>query len=183
MRPSLKWALAGSVCLTVGVWLLGPNAPTAQVVEATPVRGAPGPLNPGAAPTAMAPLPAHWPALAVSAAQRDVFAAVQPPATPAPKVVAQAAVVNQTSAQVPPPPPPAPAVSYRFLGRMRTPEGQVLTLLQRDDKPVTLSVGLVLDDGYVVQAIEPLAVRLFYPPTATVVELPTPASAETGSGW
>jgi hypothetical protein len=91
-------------------------------------------------------------------AVRDPFLPVAPPA-PVVKVVPPPPVV-----QVPPAPPAPPPLNLRFAGRMTTPNGATMVLAAYGDATLTLSTGLVLPNGYRVDAIERDVVRLTYPP-------------------
>lgn len=69
-------------------------------------------------------------------------------------------------------PPAAPPLSYRYLGRMQAPGGQVQVYLARGERELSVSVGTVLEEGYVVEAISDDAVLLRYPPLNQVARIP-----------
>jgi hypothetical protein len=171
MRPSLWLALVATLLLAgVALWIPMSDAPTAVVQAAVPTSPA---------PTIAVREPYHnarLQDLKIEAAAGDPFerqlrtlpaaaAAPAPPAPQSPPAVAAA----QTEVQ-----PGAPAVSHRYYGRLKAPNGDELTLLARGDAPVPITVGTNLDDGYVVEAIEAETIRLVYPATATAVDLPVP---------
>jgi hypothetical protein len=95
---------------------------------------------------------------------------VQPPAPVVPTVLPTVA---------PPPLPSAPPLEYQYFGRMTLPDGKQLTMLAKGGLPLTVEAGTLLDNGYVVSAVETALVRFSYPPTGTVIELavPPPPSA------
>lgn len=70
--------------------------------------------------------------------------------------------------------PLAPALNYRFFGRMTTPQGQVITLLARADHVVVVEPGQQLDEGFVVQSVDLDAVRLHHPPSDVHVTIALP---------
>jgi hypothetical protein len=123
-------------------------------------------------------LPTEFAAWQIEPAKRDIFAPVLPPPLPAPKpqipVVVPVAMAPLLPAVAPA--PTAPPVSLRYLGAMLTPEGRRLVMLMRGETAITVQEGTRLDEGYVVQAIGRDAVRLFYAPTSTVLDVPIPAT-------
>lgn len=161
MRRSLFWGLAATTVLSA-VALLVPDKPAvianveprirqhqadlAQVMSAQPSPPAPN-----------EPLPTAWPTTMLDAAKRDIFfasavASPAPPPTPIPVAPAPAADVQA-----------APPSTYRFLGKMQSPEGETLVYLTQGQREFPVKVGDHLDDGYVVEAISPGAVALLYP--------------------
>ena len=171
MRRGLLWLLGATAVLSaVALWVAdGP----AKVVAALDRQGAAAlPLAEGRTSIEPAqPLAREIAAITLEPARRDIFIPVEPPA---PKVVSpppEAAPIPE-----PLPPPSAPAMTWRYLGSMLTPDGQRLVMLARGETNVTIEAGMVLEDGYVVQAISADAVRLVYPPLGTVVDVPIPAA-------
>jgi hypothetical protein len=124
-------------------------------------------------------LPAQWLAPAWDRAEHDPF---QRPATvvaPAPKPLASA-----QPATVPPPPAPVlpspPPLTYRFLGRMRSPDGQTLVLLSNGSEVVAATAGVALDDGYIIERVSADAVHLQHtaPDATRSLALPPDAGLE-----
>ncbi len=70
----------------------------------------------------------------------------------------------------------APPLEYQYFGRMTLPDGKQITMLSKGGQPLTVEEGTMLDNGYVVVAVEPTQVRLSYPATNTTIELAVPAS-------
>lgn len=104
-------------------------------------------------------------------AQRDPFTAFAPPA---PKVTKPIPVAIVPPAPVAAPLPTAPDLGLFYAGQMTTPSGERQVFAMQQDKLVTLKVGAVLDNGYVVQAIEPRIVRFRYPALNTTARLNLP---------
>jgi hypothetical protein len=176
MRRSLWWALGTSVGLSaIMLWL--PDVATPPAVPAVdrsqPYGSRPTERSASDALRTNGPLPASLPAWSIDVARRDPFAVYSPTPSPAP---AEPPPVKKPQRPLPPaePRPAAPAVTYRFLGRMLTPDGQMITLLGRDEQSIEIKSGQMLDDGYKVEAITDQAVRLVYPPLGTVVEVAIP---------
>ena len=65
-------------------------------------------------------------------------------------------------------------MTMRSLGYLRSPSGENLVLLADGEAFVSVSVGIRLANGYVVQAIGQDAVRLLYPATGTLADVPIP---------
>jgi hypothetical protein len=166
MRRSLRWGLGATVLATVAV-LLWPKPAVVGASTRSDVAKSSSPPSPSNAPvdrsaaTLARPQPfAEAAATAASAGLVfDPFAGVvvAPPAAPLP-VAAPAPVA-------PPPPPPPPVQDYRFLGRMTAPDGSQQVLLARGDASVSISKGMVLDNGYVVESISTAAVVLIHLPS------------------
>lgn len=118
----------------------------------------------------------------LSAARFDPFNGLpaNPPPQPAPAQPAASPPAGSLA-------PVAPVLNYRFFGRMTTPQGQVMTLLAREDHVVVVEPGQQLDEGYVVESVDLNAVRLHYPPldvhVSIVVPPPTvePMAAKPGA--
>jgi hypothetical protein len=178
MRRSLQLMFWPTLVLSgVALWPQQPQTRLSGIVAAVEQRALPpaeSALPPNAA-LADAPgqgaLPEQLPERQAAVPGRDPFAPVAPP----PSLVQPVRVV------VPLPPPlqqeaVAPNADYRFLGRMRGPDGHELTLLTRGEVVTPVAVGNVLADGYRVDAIEARFVRLSYPSVGTVVDIAIPAS-------
>lgn len=65
-------------------------------------------------------------------------------------------------------------MTLRYLGSMRTPEGQQLVYLARGDNAVAVAVGDKLDEGYFVEAIATDSVVLVHPQFDKRVTVPIP---------
>jgi hypothetical protein len=76
--------------------------------------------------------------------------------------------------------PSAPILNLRFTGRMVSPDGQQIVFAALADEPVTLSVGLILSNGYRVDSITERAVQLTYTALGTTerLDLPEPPKYE-----
>jgi hypothetical protein len=179
MRKSLLWLLAAALILS-GIALWVPPADEGQFVPAASRDAAlshpPAQSMPLAYPsrnTAPRYLPAEWPAVPLTAAKRDFFLPVLPPAPPLSPVTK---VVAPTS-----PPPPlveamAPPVNYRYFGQMLDPDGTRLLYLSRGVVPLQVAVGDRLDDGYVVESVSEETIQLVYPPLGVRVQVPIPVA-------
>ena len=123
------------------------------------------------------PLPTALVPVGVEPATRNIFASVVPKPAPTPPPPAMVRPPEPALAPLPPPRPIAPAQSLRYLGYMLTPAGETLVLLADGETPVPVQPGTRLPNGYVVQTLGQNAVRLLYPLTDTVVDLPIPPAA------
>ncbi|HEX6705223.1 MAG TPA: hypothetical protein VF169_10720 [Albitalea sp.] len=174
MRRGLSWGLAVTGVLSAGALMVDDKP--AKVVAAIERAGTarvpdPVPVRPTVSDAA-SPLPTQLDPPQIEASRRDVFLPVDPPAPPPPKVVAP-----PPPPPAPPPAPAAPAMNWRYMGAMVTPDGERLVMLARGDSSVLIQVGTRLEEGYVVEAIGSDAVRLVYPSLGTVVDLPIPPPA------
>lgn len=120
-----------------------------------------------------ATLPAELSRPNLEPAIRDPFVAAAPPApeaSPPPPPVVQA----------PPPPPAPPPLNLRFAGRMTAPDGSMIVLAAYGETTLALSAGLLLPNGYRVDAIETDKVRLTYPSmdALATLEIPSPPRYE-----
>jgi hypothetical protein len=158
------------------LWL--PDVATPPAVPAVdrsqPYGSRPTERSAGDALRTNGPLPASLPAWSIDVARRDPFAVYLPTPSPAPTEPPPVEKPQRSLPRAAEPRPAAPAVTYRFLGRMLTPDGQIITLLGRDEQSIEIKSGQMLDDGYKVEAITDQAVRLVYPPLGTVVEVAIP---------
>lgn len=179
MRAALRWALSGTVLLTVvSFWWGGDGTDTPALVQpAVEARAravaladvARAPSREPAQVDSGAPLPSSWPGVGLQPAQRDVFAVEQPPPPPEP--------VAPPPAPIPVPvvqPPAAPPLNYRYLGSMTAPGGDTQVFLVRGDMVIAVVAGQPIDDGYVVQAITDEGVQLHYPPLDVRAVIPIP---------
>lgn len=174
MRTALKLGLVVTCLLSVAaLWPTASDLPRHLVVAAVerPESGALATAVSTLKPMQPTVLPAVLPVQVFEAASRDVFAPVERPAPPAPKQILPPAVAFSPSVA---PPAMAPPLTYRFFGRMSTPDGQTLVLLARGEQVFQIAVGTVLDDGYRVDAIQDDRVQLSFQPLGVVVELPIP---------
>ena len=179
VRSNLRWLLAGSTVLSA--WALWwPNPANQPVSDRVGAQAAPAPAqrvleSTPFAPEASASLPEQLPITTFDAARFDPFVGAQAPPPPSPKQVhvAEAPVV------APPPQPVAPALNYRYLGRMTDPSGTQRVYLAKNDAAIVVAIGTQLDEGYVVEAFEPAGVRLHYPPLDARAVIPVPASQDS----
>lgn len=166
MRRSLWWSLLAVTLLSLAsLWTEDRPARIVAALE-RPVASLPTEHREIAA-VPPAELPLRLEPNAVEPARRDIFAPVE---APAPKVQAP----PPPTAPVAPTPPTAPPMTWRYLGAMTTPAGERVVMLARGEATTTIRPGTQLDEGYVVEAIGGNAVRLVYPPTGTVMEVPIP---------
>lgn len=164
LHPALRWGLLATLGLSAWALVSQGEGTAVNVVEASP-RPALSDASDHAVTSAVAPLPRR-PEL--GQALRDPFARViEQPAAPVPEPQPAVEVAAE-------PPPSPPAMSYRFLGRMTTPEGQMLVYLSKGAAAVSVSVGSELEDGYVVKAIREDSIDIAYPPTGAVLALQIP---------
>jgi hypothetical protein len=118
-------------------------------------------------------LPAALPVVTLAPARFDPFVGVLPPAPPAVKPLP---VVQQVLPAAPPAPivPQAPAMTYRFLGRMVDPSGRPWVYLAKGDVTVPVAPGTRLDEGFVVTAVDAQGIHLHYPPADLHMLIPVP---------
>jgi hypothetical protein len=181
LRATVKWGLA-LACGASAVALLWPTPSVVGIREATdaphvagqlPVSQAPriATSQPPGKPVALAnALPLSEAPVASPVTAFDPFAGVVlVPPTP-PTVAAVAAVAAPVAPSLAPPPQ-----EYRFLGRMTGPDGTQQILLGRGDAVVSVNQGMVLDNGYQVEAITADAVALVFPSSGVRTSIPLPA--------
>jgi hypothetical protein len=65
-------------------------------------------------------------------------------------------------------------MNWRALGSMVAPDGARLVWLTRGAEEITVTAGMQLDDGYVVQGVAAEEIVLAYPPLGATVHLPLP---------
>ncbi|MBL8339745.1 MAG: hypothetical protein JNM97_23470 [Rhodoferax sp.] len=182
----------------VALWMprleQAPIVPAAdQRARETPVRGDAAAvrvladrLAKEASPAWPQPLPQTVPALRVLPAKCDIFA----PPSQGPARTTALIQAKPAKPQAEPVSPPLPTVSppvgavaappprVRYLGTMRTPEGERLVLLLRGEVAIVARAGLQLEDGYSIQSIETAAVRLLHGASGQLVDVHTPALDE-----
>lgn len=114
----------------------------------------------------------------LEAAKRDPFTAFIRPPPKVGKVKLPPVVAMPALAPMAAPLTTAPELGLQYAGQMTTPSGERLVFAAQQGGQqgilVTLKKGLLLDNGFVVQAIEPRAVRFHYPPTNTTARLNLP---------
>jgi hypothetical protein len=157
MNRVLIWGLAATCALSA--WALsstpGSNGTSQDGGVVPPVtRNAAGKLSTVSAALAPTELPSEWPKPEMDAAARSPFAS---PSPPLPKAPVQPPAVTST-----PPPPPPPPASYRFWGRMSSPERHTTVFLAKgqDGVPIAVQAGTHLEDGWNVDAISDNAIVL-----------------------
>lgn len=172
MRPWLRWLLIASVLLSAAALLWPQGTHVAQVAEAVQAKviadreDAVSP-QPVATPATNLDIPESLTKVQLPPATFDPFVGVVPPPPkappPPPEPVVQA-----------PPPPTAPPINYRYLGQMVAPDGNKLIYLANSEKELLVTRGTKLDEGYIVEVIQPDGVHLTYPPLGTKVLIPAP---------
>lgn len=182
VRRSLQWVLGGSAALSALALLTLPSAPPA-VMEASPRDGAATPswgATSGAPRVAAAPvaLPERIEREPLAAAEQDPFMVPAVPAA-APVPTNAPAPVPPPVAPAPPPPPQPPAMTHRYFGSMRTPDGQALVYLSDGTAAVAALPGAALSSGYVVDSVSEREVRLLYPPLAHAASVTIPLAPNT----
>ena len=183
VRRSLWWMLGAAGALSVIALAAFPPAP--RVVDASRRDLAPAATGWGRSvlaarpsPVALAALPAHLDREPLTIAERDPFSSPPPTPLPAARTVRETPTLLTKSATEPVAPQP-PALTHRFIGSMRTPEGQALVYITDGSNPVLAQPGTALASGYVVEFVDEHQVRLVYPPLAhqavvTIPPAPTP---------
>lgn len=158
MNAGVRWALVATLML-VAVALLRPNqtSTTSQlVVAADRPTALPGNSGPNT-------LPEQLPLVALDEARLDPFVGFAPPPIAQPQPIRLKPKPVQSVEQVAPLPPSPPPVSYRYLGKLVDPQGQVLVYLTRQDEIIQVSNGTKLPDGYVIESISANSIRLHFP--------------------
>jgi hypothetical protein len=187
MRKSLAWTLAATAALSawalwapkddgiVGARVASSNGAADRVGPARPVaREGAAPVTVDASrspPAATDAWPARWPRASLDVPDRNPFVPPAPPAPPPPPV--------PKPVVAPPAPPSPPAMTYRFLGRMTGPDGQVSIYLANGDQqpPVAVQVGSRLGDGLVVEQITAQGIVFVQTATQQRVTLALPPDA------
>jgi hypothetical protein len=174
MRRGLVWTLGITVVLSLAA-ILTPQTPRVVAALEPQLREHAASLDLPATSLIVMPasehisLPAKLPPLVLESAKRDIFA---PDLPPVPKTAPKQEIAPAPA--LPPPPPRAPPLNLRYLGAMRTPEGQQLVYLARGDTAVAVAVGDRLDEGYLVESLSADAVVLVYPQLDQRVTVPIP---------
>lgn len=182
VRPSLR-ALLGLTAAATGVALWWPedqpSEPGSVVASALVDRSDSRPVGtpPGLEDSTAVALPGRLHRPSLEPASFDPFGGVRPPPPPPPPPP----VAPMPLATTPVMAPVAPALNYRYLGRMTDPSGEQRIYLARGDSAVAVSVGARLDEGYVVEAIDAGTIRLHYPPLGAQVRIPIPVRQEENS--
>ena len=167
-RRPFVWLLWAVGALCTGLWLAQPDATDSPPLTARPVPAVNA--SAGIALVASADLAINEPA-PLGPARFDPFVGTPlAPLQPAPK----AAVAVLPPESVPLAPAPPPALAYRFVGRMVSPQGQTITWLARADHVMSVEAGQRLDEGYVVESIDADAMHLYYPPLNARMSMPLP---------
>lgn len=195
LRPALAWALLGVGLLSA--WGLT-TAPADSISRPGVSGSATAPAaRPGAvlhtglslaipygatlhSTQAHQPLPPELAAPSLAPASFDPFVgAPSTPLRPASGLKPAATVALPIPAVMPvaPPTPQPPVVQHRYFGQLRAPTGELIAFLARGDQMLAIAPGQMLEGGYVVEAIEPDAVRLHYPPMDHRVSLATGLTA------
>ena len=182
MKPWLKWSFAGSLGLSAWAILFpareasnparGALSSAALPLELHAQMGAPANFARSSAPKLVQPLPTELPQPQFEASATDPFVG--------PTSLAPSRTLAVTVDAPPPSSPVAPAINYRFLGRVVDPDGQTLIYLSHADKDLRVARGTQLEEGYVVEAIRPDAVLLYYAPLDfhTQIRIPPPDSPQ-----
>ena len=195
LRPALAWPLLGVGVLSAWAWATAPVdsiSRPALIGSATAPAASPDATQRTALTVAIPygatlhktqppqPLPIELAALSLTPASFDPF--VGAPSTPlrpasGPKPTATVAPPMLAAMPVAPATPQPPAVQHRYFGQLRAPTGELITFLARGDQVLAIAPGQMLEGGYLVEAIEPAAVRLHYPPMDHRVSLATGLTA------
>lgn len=185
MRGWLRWLLVITVLSSFAA-LLWPDGVTQAISRTEASMASAAVVVPDAAqdPTASdlrRTLPERLATVSLDKASFDPFVGKQAPPPPPPPPIP--APVVQVAA---PPPPSAPPFDYRYLGRMVDPAGKQYVYLGKSGSDTTgaavvVSIGTQLDEGYMVEAIEPTSIRLTYPPLDTHVAIDIPPAQETSA--
>jgi len=176
LRPSLRRVLLVSVALS-GLALVWPKngpavivardeAPTGRTGDAA-ASFSTGQATPRSLPERLATQP-------LEPSTFDPFVGPQPP----PPVAAPASAPPPFVGPIYVPPPPPPTINYRYMGQLIDPAGKQVIYLARPDKEVAVTVGMSLDEGYIVGSVSPEGIQLIHPPSANKVLIPIPHAAE-----
>lgn len=188
LRPGLALGLVATTVASGWALWAPADKPAVQPLVAAVLREATPVLGQGRAgvPVASRLQDGAGPFAATSfePAARDPFAAapLAPPPAPSPPAPVAVPQVNAAAAVPPSPPPPAPPPMPAYLGQMHTPDGQHIVLLNENGRTTTAQAGVRLSGGWVVQALEPAAVKLAVPGTDLSAVLVVPASGSVPKG-
>ena len=101
----------------------------------------------------------------VATALRDPFSPAPPPAPPpAPEV--------RVEVVAPPPPPGAPALPFRYFGRVKGPSGKSADFVEGDSQLVAVAVGEVINDIYRIERVDETEIVFIHLPTKQRQSLP-----------
>jgi hypothetical protein len=107
----------------------------------------------------------------LTSAKQDPFAGYAPaPKAVKPKMTVAAPPLAPVAAAL----PTAPELGLQYAGQITTPSGERQVFAMQQDQLMTLRVGAVLANGYVVQAVESKVVRFHYPALNTTARLNLP---------
>ena len=114
-------------------------------------------------------------------ADSDPFGLVVVTKPALPVVPTSIAAAMPTLAAPIPPTPTAPPLNMGFAGRMTAPDGTQIVYVAFGETSLAITAGQTLPNGYRVEAINPRAVELRYPPLNTTarLDLPAPPKYET----
>lgn len=174
MRPGLAVALACAIGLSGWALLSSPENPVPLVV-ATGAEAVTSALG-LASSVVVSVLPTSLPAVPWDRAEHDPFQGPPVPPTTATPPIAPPPVVP--AALPSPVAPPPPQMGYTFIGRMRSPEGQVLVLLSNGADMVVATPGAALDNGHVVESLAENAVLIGHRNLPLRLSLPIPQLSE-----
>lgn len=162
-------------------WLnLQPVSPeVVEAVRSSPLgAGSETAFVPSAQPASITPITlfAALQRPSLEPASRDPFALELPKAPPAPKLPPPPPVLVQAPSAPQPPP-----MNLSFAGRLRNPLGQEIVYVLLGDSSVELHPGLLLANGYRIDAITERAIELSYPPLnySTRLDLPPAQKYQT----
>lgn len=177
MRPGLRWILIVTVLLSAAavLWPEGSTSGISSAVErasadTTPTLDRASQALPDAQVVRVPERLAK--ASLLEKPLSDPFGAAQAPDLPKPAPIISPIVAPQPS-------PQPPALNYRYLGQMTTPEGERIVYLAHANSDIQIRVGTQLDEGYVVQAISDKAVDLYYPALSTKASIAIPPAQES----
>lgn len=171
ISPPIAWVLGGS--LLASAWALwwpdGSPAVHPMPVSVAVVAGV------NEAPVQQSGvLPTTLPKVELVPAEFDPFVGVVPKEPPPAKPAAA-----PPPQYVPPPPVVVPTQTYRFLGKLASPDGKLLVYLTNGMSEVVVGEGTRLDDGFVVDSIQSDAVFLVHPVSGTRAQIAIPVAAQS----
>lgn len=131
-----------------------------------------------AATPATRSLPATLESFSLPAMQSDPFDDAPAPPAPPPVAVLAPAPSNPVAAPAPNAPVAATPPNYRYLGTLVGTDAQPRVFLADGERHHELVAGGRLPDGYVVETLGPVSIRLRHALTDTVADIPLPPSTE-----
>lgn len=108
----------------------------------------------------------------LSKAAQDPFVSSAPPLAKTSKLTTMAPALAPEAAPL----LKAPDLGLQYAGKMTTPSGEKQVFAVERGQLMALKVGMVMASGYIVQAIEPKAVRFHDPVTNTTARLSLPSA-------